>query len=197
MISNLYRLFTIIGTTFLLVGCSIFKLQPSVPVPTIPASAFLLEADVFPKKWVSFSDESGVMVAGRSFGIPNAPGQVFQEVYRRPNNKKASEKFEVYLEGEFNVSIKYQPAVPFAPPLEIPFKSKIADEYYFACGVNEVPQCKMLARYRNYFVFFYFDLSTKESLGGLTYSEIEHVLESLESKVSEALSASTDATPTK
>jgi hypothetical protein len=174
-----------------------FKLQPNTPVPTIPSSAFLLDVNVFPNGWASESDEKGVIVAGRDFYLPNAPGHSFQEIYRRPNDKKASEKFKVYLDGEFNVSAKYQPAVPFAPPPEIAFKSKIADEYYFACGVDQAPQCKLLARYRNYFVFFYFDLSTNESPGGLTYSEIEYVLEALEAKASNALSASPDTTSTK
>lgn len=73
--------------------------------------------------------------------------------------------------------------MPFAAPPQITFQSKIADEYYFACGVDIISSCGMVARYHNYFVFLYFDLATKEQPGGLTYSEIEHVLEAFEAKV--------------
>ena len=189
MTSYANRFFQTTWITILLAGCSIFETQPSISIASPPANAFLLEADVFPKRWVSFSDENGTIVAGRSFGIANEPGKAFQEVYRRPNDNEASMKYKVYLRGEFNKS--------FASTPEITFQSKIADEYYFACGVDVVPSCGMLARYHNYFVYFYFDLSTKEEPGGLTYSEIEHVLEALEAKVSNALSISTNPTPTK
>ena len=159
------------------------------------ASALLLEVDVFPKRWSAFSDENGTIVATRSYYIPHEPGQVFQEVYRRPTAEDASEKFKEYLSGSFNESKIRQPFVPFSPPPEITFQSQIADEYYFACGVDEAPQCKMLARYRNYFVYFYFDVSIEESRGGLTYPEIVTVLEALEAKVLSVLSNSIDAIP--
>ncbi|MCS7017412.1 MAG: hypothetical protein NZM42_15015 [Gemmatales bacterium] len=83
-----------------------------------------------------------------------------------------------------------RPFVPFAPPAEITFESQIADEYYFACGVDVVHQCQMLARYRNYFVYFYFDVTTQQDPGGLTYAEIERVLRALEDKVAALLNVS-------
>lgn len=186
----LRHFFQIAGVAILLAGCNLYTAQPKTSVSSTPASAFLLDASVFPTGWVSYSDDPGTIVAGRDFGIANVPGHSFQEVYRRPSNDDASKKYKVYLAGEFNVSGTHQPAVPFALPGEITFKSKIADEYYFACGVDVIPQCKMLARYQNYFVFLYFDVSTKKSLGGLTYPEIERVLESLEIKVSNVLNFS-------
>jgi hypothetical protein len=64
--------------------------------------------------------------------------------------------------------------------------------------VDVIPQCKLLARYRNYVVFFYFAHAVEgDPNGGLTYLEIEHVLETLETQVSNVLSTSTDTTPAK
>jgi hypothetical protein len=180
-----------------LVGCNTVSSQPSTSATQIPASAFLLGSNVFPSGWKFESSEDGIIVAGRDFYLPKAYGHSFQEIYRRPNDNEASKKFKVYLEGEFNVSGTHQPAQPFSLPPEITFKSKIADEYYFACGIDVIPQCKMLARYQNFFVFLYFDLSTKNELGGLTYTEIQRVLEALEAKASDLLSDSNNITPTK
>lgn len=184
-----FRFLQSIIALLLLASCSI--LQSSMPAESAPANALLLEPDVFPNGWTFESDEMGVIVAGRDFYLPNAYGHSFQEIYQRPSNYQAHQKFKTYLEGEFNVSIEDQSSVPFTSPSEITFKSQIADEYYFACGVNEIPQCKMLARYQNYFAFFYFELATTEP-GGLTYSEIEDVLEAFEAKVSEALNISSE-----
>jgi hypothetical protein len=184
MMSYTNRFFRIAWIAILLTGCNLYSSQSKTPVVVSPpASAFLLDSDVFPKGWTFESDEQGVIVAGRDFYLPNASGHSFQEVFRRPSENEASKKYKVYLEGEFNKSFTSTP--------EITFKSKIADEYYFACGVDVVPSCKMLARYHNYFVYFYFDLITNKEPGGLTYSEIEHVLKALESKVSDAFNTST------
>ena len=191
MISYPYRFFQIAGIVLLLSGCSPLGTQTGPPIASPPASAFLLEADVFPKGWVpSPEDEKGEIVAGRDFHLPTVAGHAYQEIHRRPNDWLASEKYKVYLEGEINVR-------KFAPPPEITFHSKIADEYYFACGVDRIPSCGMVARYHNYFVFFYFDLFTKEQPEGLTYAEIEHVLEAFEAKVTDLFSVPAEATSVK
>jgi len=191
MMSYTSRFLQVALIAIILTGCNLSRLQSKTPVAASPpASAFLLDSDVFPRGWTFESDEQGVIVAGRDFYLPNAYGHSFQEVFRRPNDNEASKKYKTYLSGEFNVSGARQPAIPFVPPPEITFKSNIANEYYFACGVDVIPQCKMLARYRNYFVYLYLNLSTNTEPGGLTYSEIEHVLEALESKVSDAFNIS-------
>jgi|CXWL01.1.fsa_nt_gi hypothetical protein len=180
------------------VACNTLNVQMSTPVASIPAIDFLLEANMLPAGWeASPCDTSlcrdgggGDTAAERDFYLPNAPGHALQEVYRFSDERAASDKFKVYMEGNFNESEVRQPFVPFAPPQEITFKSQVADEYYFACGVDVIPQCKMLARYQNYFVYFYFDHATEQEPGGLTYAEIERVLEALEGKVAALLTAS-------
>lgn len=94
----------IAGIALFLAGCSLPGIQPSAPLASPPASAFLLGIDVFPKRWAYYSDEKGEIVARRFFGIRDEPGQAFQEVYRRSNDQEASEKYKVYLEGEFSIS---------------------------------------------------------------------------------------------
>ena len=173
------------------IGCNVTSRSTSTPIASIPAMAFLLEANVFPDSWkASLCDtrlcrdgDGGNTAAERDFYLPNASGHAFQEVYRFSDERVAGDKFKVYKDANFNESRIHQPFVPFTPPPEITFESQIADESYFACGVDVVPQCKMLARYRNYFVYFYFDHVTEDEPGGLTYTEIEQILKALDDKV--------------
>lgn len=200
MITRLNYFFHIIVIVFLLVSCAPARTQSNPSVESPAASAFLLNVDVFPEGWVlspsSPSDETEIY-GTRDFGNPNVAGHSFQDIFRRPNDWSASDKYKVYLEGEFNTSTEHQPSVPYTPPPEITFRSKIADEYYFACGVEMIASCKMIARYHNYFVFFFFDLDTKEQPGGLTYGEIEHVLEAFEAKVTVLFKITSEVTPIK
>lgn len=182
MRAHLHCFFQQMLILFLLVGCTTFGAQSSQPVASPAAAAFLLGIDAFPKGWVSSIYEQSEFVGGQDFYKPKIAGHAFQDIYRHPNDGSASDKYRIYLESEFKVSTVRQPFVPFAPPPEVRFQSKVADEYYFACGIEMIASCKMIARYRNYFVFFYFELATKEQ-SGLTYAEIEHVLEAFETKV--------------
>jgi hypothetical protein len=173
-----------------LAGCGPRGTQADPPVASPSASAFLLDSTVFPEGWVGDTSKMSETLGDRDFSKPGVAGHAFQEIYRYPNDWSASQKYKVYLEGEINVR-------KFTPPPEITFRSKIADEYYFACGVDLIPSCAMVARYHNYFVFFYFDLYTKEQPEGLTYAEIEHVLEALEARVTNLFSVPTETTPIK
>lgn len=176
-------------------ACNIFPVQPNTTLPPMSADDLLLDVDAFPEGWNSSpcdtnlckQDSSGITAAERDFYLPNIPGHVYQEVFHFPDDGQAKDKFAVYMSGNFNEADVRQPFVPFTPPPEITFKSKIADEYYLACGIDVIPQCKLLSRYENYFVYFYFDLSTGEERGGLTYSQIEKVLEALEVHASNKL----------
>ena len=188
MIRYLYCCLKITGIVFLLAGCAS---GPTVAVASPSPREFLLGADVFPAGWdgPSFSqDEESEVMSTRSFYKPNEVGHAYQDIYRRSNDWSASDQYKTYLESDFKSLV---------PPAEIAFRSKIADEYYFACGVDLVTTCRMIARYHNYFVYFYFDLSTKEQPGGLTYAQIEHVLEAFENRVTTLFRVQSTATPVK
>jgi hypothetical protein len=187
----------------LMTNCSRVTEPQKPPSDSVSASALLLEPISFPDGWAgSPCDTSlcrqgggGVTAAERDFYRAEAPGHVLQEVYRFLDNQAASHKFSVYRATDFDkpeMSFHYE---PLAPPPEISFRSQIADEYYFACGVEDVPLCRMVARYRNFFVYIYFDHATEKNAGGLTYSQIEHVLEALETKVAQALDIPTSPEP--
>jgi hypothetical protein len=179
----------------LISGCELNSSVHEKASPTMPAAlSFLVEIDSFPNGWTSTSCNSslcekdgGLSSAGQDYYLTGASGHVYEEVYRFSRNEEAAREFSIYKENSFNKSDVRSPFTAFQPPSDIKFESKIADEHYLACGVDVIPQCEFIARYKNYMIYFYFDRSTPESPGGLTSAEIENVLVSLEVKVTDVL----------
>lgn len=187
----------LIAVLLLTVACNTLSAPTNSPVVSIPAIDFLLEAETFPSGWIATPCDTslcrnggnGDTAAERFFYLPQAPGQALQEAYRFSSEKTASSKFNVYLESSLGSLSE-----PFIPS-DIQSGSQVADEYYFACGFDDkIPQCQLLGRYRNYFVYFYFDLATKQDPGGLSSAEIEKVLQALETRASNLLNSSSGST---
>lgn len=85
--------------------------------------------------------------------------------------------------------------VRFAPPAEISFQSKVADEFYMACGWWRWAYCEVIARYRNYVVDLRMDQQAElegNKSYGLTYAEVETIIKAMDAKFAEAL----DSLPT-
>jgi hypothetical protein len=176
---------------FFLVGCSGINQSH---MKKVPSKNLLVDISSFPEGWQDTGcttllcrKSGGVTAARNRYFNPSAAGSAYEEVFRFPDEKGASKKFAVYRNGNFNPSPVRSPFVPFVPPEDITFKSKIADEYYLACGMDVISECSMLARYDNYFVYFFFAHWISENPEGLTSSEIQKVLEDLEEKVSKEL----------
>jgi hypothetical protein len=167
----------------LLCGCTTSQQNKK---ESVLATALLLDEKSFPPGWVTDpEDNNGEAYADRTFeGVGSkTPGVSFEEVYVFLTEQGAKKKYTEYVNGEFNQSPVRSPFVAFKPPAEINYKSKIADEYYFVCGVDVVPRCELLLRYRNYFILFNFDHATDDYPYGLTYPQIEKVLADLETKL--------------
>jgi hypothetical protein len=180
---------------YLFSGCVLNSSVQEKASPTMPAAlSLLVEIDSFPKGWTSASCNSslcekdgGLSLAGQDYYLKGASGHAYEEVYRFSSNEEAGRIFSTYKDNSFNKSDVRSPFSTFQPPSDIKFESNIADESYLACGVDVIPQCQFIARYKAYLIYFYFDRSSLESPGGLTYPEIENVLVKLEAKVADVL----------
>lgn len=74
---------------------------------------------------------------------------------------------------------------PWEPPTAIAFQSAAADESHLACGWEEWASCQYLARYRNYVTYLRLDREAEQGplvSDGLTYAEIEEVLNGVETQ---------------
>jgi hypothetical protein len=96
----------------------------------------------------------------------------------------AQTKFQTYREVEFREL--QSPNRTFRPPPEITYRSPIADEYYLGCGIDEVPACRAIMRYGNYFIYFYFDIDDGQG-DGLKMEEVEPILRAMDARVTSVL----------
>jgi hypothetical protein len=178
----------LIGIGFM--GCSMAQSRESAPSPSVPASELLLGVEAFPLGWTFRACQDncgrieGEMHAERSFFLPDVPGLVLLELSRSPDLDVVERQYQSYYETEFRE--RAPPNRQFTPPTSESFRSDFADEYYFGCGVDEVPGCRAIFRYGNYFVHFYssWDNGNGE---GLTQPEILQVLQALDAHVTEQL----------
>lgn len=166
--------------------------------PSIPAYELLLETDPFPEKWQADPCDpercQRPQLAWRTFGIVGVPGHVNQTVSRFPNSEAAQAEFRLVREMGFKASSPPQiPNTDFIPPQEITYRSPIADEYHFGCGVDIVPACRAIFRYGNYYLELYFDLDSYQGYGldhegdGLKLEEVEPILRAMDEKAGEIL----------
>ena len=89
--------------------------------------------------------------------------------------------------------------VAFEPPAEFSFQSRVADESYLACGWLRGAQCYVMVRYRNYVTYVILDLEGEYEgrvSRGLTYEEIEAVVEAMDAKFVAFLAGLSSMTPT-
>ncbi len=177
-------------------GCGPVAYRSPTPTPMLgpPAQAFIASNEAYPFDWGPLPCESQLCQSGESAYeqsfIPDAqePGQFRQEVFRLDGIEAASTKFATYRRSDFHKSGADPQATDFYPPEELPYVSPIADEYYFACGYEFGLVCRMIARYRNYFVYFYFDMDDGRGYG-LTFSEVNRILRWLDDQASKLLGA--------
>jgi hypothetical protein len=69
---------------------------------------------------------------------------------------------------------------PWEIPEEIEFTSSVADELLLGCGVaHNVYQCRMIAVYESYFIYFKADVSE----GGITLQDVEKMLSGIDDRM--------------
>jgi hypothetical protein len=176
----------------------IIRESAPTPLPVIPAWQLLLDAKPFPKDWDADPCNPERCLretyAARVFGIVGVPGHVIQNVFRLDNIEAAKAKFRTYREVDFRP--RQPPNHQFLPPPEITYHSLLADEYYLGCGVDEVPACRAIFRYSNYFVYFYFDIDGGKG-DGLKIREVEPILRAMDERAAAVLGLRLRAEPTK
>jgi hypothetical protein len=141
------------------------------------------------------------MYAQRTFGRLAIPGSAIQQVYRLDSIEAARAKFQRVREVDFRS--RQPPNLQFAPPAEITYRSPIADEYYFGCGVDRVPACKAIFRYGNYYIEFYFNLDEYRGYGldyegdGLKLEQVEPILRAMDERAAAVLGLQPKPTKTR
>jgi hypothetical protein len=174
-------------------SCNTLSEATPTSVPGPPARALIVTAEAYPSDWEALPCDTQLCRNGdetyeQFFGSKShEPGQFRQEVFRFETVRAASEKYTAYRDTDFHKSQFDPDGTDFAPPTELPYVSSVADEYYFACGQEFGLVCRMVARYRNYFVYLYFDMDSGKGYG-LTYDEVEQILKWLDKQAASQLS---------
>ena len=178
------------------VGCNPRKGSATAPPGwRVPVSNLFIEVNAFPENWtVDFStpkdkqDDTTINHVGREWGGPES-GRAWQSIWRAYSISAAEELYKDLHVSQFIPKETLKPDTPFekfSPPTEITFSSRMADEYYFACGVWRFPYWEAVARYRNYVTNVHLPLKTAdERNGGLTYDEMENVLRGMDQQFTE------------
>lgn len=127
----------------------------------------------------------------RRFSAPPSSGIGSQDIWRAYSIENAEKKYSELRESQFQPRLPPEEMVaPWEPPPQIDFQSTVADDYYFACGWEEWASCQFLARYDNYVTYLRLDrhavMNGLES-EGLTYEQIEAVLNAVDNKFQVAL----------
>ncbi len=178
-----------------------FVKQTPTPLPgwRSPVYQLLLEDSSFPEGWKDeFPNETEkdptINHVYRIWGRGYLPGTVEQSIQRAYTEERAIKTYQ-NLQSQFTPtpSVFDDVFIPLESPEEVSFVSEVADEWKFACGWQTIPFCVLIARYRNYTTEMRLALETEDILNpgeltdGLTYLEIENVLQEVDLKFSEFL----------
>jgi hypothetical protein len=141
----------------------------TTPILQVPARALLIDATAFPERWEAdpcvpdCARLEGEQQAIRVFGIVGVAGHVNQKVHRFDTVQAAVAYYQRAHEVDFRV--RQAPQHQLTPPVDIPYQSPIADEYYLGCGVDELPVCRAIMRYHNYVVMLFFIIDNGDGEG--------------------------------
>lgn len=199
-----------------LAGCRVFRFQElestSLPGWRSLVSELLVKDDTFPDGWVrirdmpqgSLTDPTINHVYRSWWGETQGDGKVDQSIWRAYTIDDAEEQYaKLRQQSMFRPDFTPSPQdlyLEFKQPPEITFYSEIADEFFLACGWLYGAQCHVIARYRNYVTYMTLDLDGQSYNGyttiGLTYPEMETILNAMDAKFAEFLNAFPLATST-
>ena len=174
-------------------------------------SDVLVEDDAFLDGWVrirdlpegSLIDETINHVYRSWWWKTRGDGVVDQAVWRAYTIEDAKEQYTTLRQQSmFRPDFTPSPGdfyLEFKPPPEISFHSKIADEFFLACGWLYGAQCHIISRYRNYVTFLSLDLESEYqgyTTVGMTYAEIELIVRAMDTKFADFLEPVPIATST-
>lgn len=190
------------------VSCSLLPEPTPTPLPGWyrDARELLVPESAFPGEWrVHLYKEANVHPRAnhvhRELGRGNRPGIAVQDVWRSYTTGSAKAHYDELRQGEFHPSEPlpaYAVFIEFEPPTEISVESRVADEFFLACGWWTVAVCKVVARYRNYVVLMRLPHEAEvdgHHTDGLTYGEIETVVRAMDARFEQFLDSLTTPVP--
>ncbi len=146
-----------------------------------PITTLILNESLFPKgthaeQLFSPVPEDPEESAGQSFYY--APDSIFQEVINWHSEMGARREFNLQQRSAFDVD---QYMGPWWTPNDLYISSK-AQNYHAACGVDgKIYQCRMVATYGGYSVFFRAEVSEQ----GITMSNVNELLRAIDQRMTE------------
>jgi hypothetical protein len=187
-------------------GCQLIQLMPTPPSGwRSPVSKLIVDDSAFPKDWVVLFTEDTktdpeTNHVGRRWGYMSG-AKAEQGIWRAYTIADAEEKYKSLRSSQFQPTQTLLPGtifVEFKPPIEITFQSRLADEFYLACGWWGWSYCEVVARYRNYVTDVRMDLQADRGgvhTDGLTYEEVENIIKTMDAKFSKFLSGYPEPAP--
>lgn len=172
----------LLGLALMLISCSEFPAQDiqtkrNCPIETLILDEKLLPENTFAEKLHSPSTDEPSESASRSFYY--APDSIYHLVVRYDLPKLAKERFVRWSKSAFDVD---EHMGPWEVPSGVNSVSVSADEYQIGCGIaHNVYQCRMIATYDEYFVYFKADVSEK----GITLHTVEELVRAIDDRMTE------------
>jgi hypothetical protein len=171
-------LFVFTVSALFLMSCTSQKTE-ACPIDTLILDENLFPQGTHAEELFSPVPDEPLDSAERSFYY--APDLAFQEVIRWDFARAAKVYFDFRAKSVFDVD-KYMG--PWTSPTELNFQSSAADQYRLACGVaSDVYQCRMIATYGEYFVFFRSYITEQ----GISLTTFEQLLSAIDVKMSQCL----------
>jgi hypothetical protein len=147
-----------------------------------PIKTLILDENLFPQgtqaeELFSPVPDEPINSAERTFYY--APDSALQEVIQWNSVRAAKRYFDFRAKSVFDVD-KYMG--PWTTPSELNYISPSADKYRVACGVaHGVYQCRMIATYDEYFVFFRSYVTEQ----GISLSTFDQLLKAIDVKMTQ------------
>jgi len=173
-------------------SCGIFHPPTPTPLPgwRSPVSELFVDESAFPEGWQIGFPEATVMdptvnhVRREWWGPPNEPSVVIQDIWRAYTVGDAEKGFAEEVGRCFaHGGITRFPITSYRFPPEVTYRSKVADKWCLTCGVDGGgSDCNFVARYRNYIVRLYIPLKEKGGSDGLTFTELDTLLNGVDAQ---------------
>ncbi len=176
------RSFTLVISFMLIVSACQWSHYP-------PIENLLIDVSVFPSDWQADADGpepdpsapfGGIRSVERTeLNFYSDVSGAFENIERFKSSRKAYEEFVRQKDFLFK-STEFQG--PYEIPEELPYRSDLADQFYFACWRPEYTSilgCDYLAQYGPYLVHFNLGWNP----GALTVSELEKILRAIDDKM--------------
>jgi hypothetical protein len=159
-----------------MVGCA--KAPPKCAIETLILDENLLPEGTYAERLISPVSERPQESVAQTFYY--APDAVLHEVVNWRSTRAAKREYDLTVKSAFDVD-------NYMGPWDIPdgmFISSTAQNYYAACGVaHKVYQCRMVATYGEYSVFFRSYVSDK----GITLPKVNELLQAIDERMAQCV----------